>query len=113
MASLRRGRLAVVVKRGGLPELSSLWEAAAREAATAHGVDAAPLDGGDPAERYHAIRRELEAFSRDLARKPEVVAINKVFALNATLGYRYNSEPGLGLKTTDTLFVTSITYRIE
>ena len=43
-ASLRRGRLAVVVKRGGLPELSSLWEAAAREAATAHGVDAAPLD---------------------------------------------------------------------
>ncbi len=43
-----------------------------------HLVDAAPLDGGDPAERYHAIRRELEAFSRDLARKPEVVAINKV-----------------------------------
>ena len=42
-----------------------------------------------------------------------VVAINKVFALNATLGYRYNSEPGLGLKTNDTLFVTSITYRIE
>lgn len=43
-----------------------------------HLVDAMPLDGGDPAERYFAIRRELEAFSTDLARKPEVVAINKV-----------------------------------
>jgi len=43
-----------------------------------HLVDAVPLDGGDPAERYHAIRHELEAFSKDLARKPEVVAINKI-----------------------------------
>lgn len=43
-----------------------------------HLVDAVPMDGGDPAERYHAIRRELEAFSKDLARKPEVVAVNKV-----------------------------------
>ena len=44
MAALRRGRLAVVVKRGGLPELSALWEAAARDAAAAHGVEASPLD---------------------------------------------------------------------
>lgn len=42
-----------------------------------------------------------------------VVAINKSFALNATLGYRYNSDPGLGLKTSDTLFVTGITYRLD
>ena len=44
MAALRRGRLAVVVKRGGLPELSALWEAVARDAAAAHGVDASLLD---------------------------------------------------------------------
>jgi 3-isopropylmalate dehydrogenase len=44
MAALRRGRLAVVVKRGGLPELSALWESAARDVAAAHGVEASPLD---------------------------------------------------------------------
>lgn len=43
-----------------------------------HLVDAAPLDGGDPAERYHTIRAELEAFSADLARKPELVVLNKM-----------------------------------
>lgn len=44
MAALRRGQLAVVVKRGGLPELSLLWETAARDAAAAHGIQASPLD---------------------------------------------------------------------
>lgn len=44
MAAQRRGRLAVVVKRGGLPELSALWESAARDAATAHAIEASPLD---------------------------------------------------------------------
>jgi len=43
-----------------------------------HLVDAAPLDGGDPAERYHAIRHEIESFSKDLARKPELVVLNKM-----------------------------------
>jgi len=42
-----------------------------------HLVDMAPFDGGDPAERYMAIRAELAAFSTDLARKPEVVVLNK------------------------------------
>ena len=44
MAALRRGRLAVVVKRGGLPEMSALWESVARDAAAEHGVEASPLD---------------------------------------------------------------------
>jgi 3-isopropylmalate dehydrogenase len=44
MAALRRGRLAVVVKRGGLPELSVLWESAARDAALASGIEASALD---------------------------------------------------------------------
>lgn len=43
-----------------------------------HLVDMAPIDGGDPAERYHAIRRELESFSMDLARKPELVVLTKM-----------------------------------
>lgn len=44
MASLRRGRLAVVVKRSGLPEFSALWEAAMRDAALQHGIAATTLD---------------------------------------------------------------------
>ena len=44
IARLRRGRLAVVVKRGGLPELSALWEECARDASAAHGVALASLD---------------------------------------------------------------------
>lgn len=43
-----------------------------------HLVDAMPMDGGDPAERYLAIRHELESFSTDLARKPELVVLNKM-----------------------------------
>lgn len=42
-----------------------------------------------------------------------VVAIDKSFALNATLAWRYNSEPGEGLKTSDTLLITGITYRFD
>ncbi len=41
------------------------------------------------------------------------VAINKRFSLTATLGYRYSSDPGSGVKKGDTLFVTGLAYRIE
>ncbi|MFT3802471.1 MAG: DUF481 domain-containing protein [Burkholderiaceae bacterium] len=41
------------------------------------------------------------------------VAINKHFSLTATLGYRYSSDPGLGVKRRDSLFVTGLSYRIE
>lgn len=44
LARARRGRLAVVVKRGGLPALSSLWDDCARVASAAHGVEHALLD---------------------------------------------------------------------
>jgi 3-isopropylmalate dehydrogenase len=44
IAALRRGALAVIVKRGGLPELSALWERLARDAAAVHGITAEPLD---------------------------------------------------------------------
>lgn len=44
MAAQRRGHLAVIVKHGGLPELSALWEAAARDACAAHAVEPLALD---------------------------------------------------------------------
>ncbi|MBX3356076.1 MAG: GTPase ObgE [Phycisphaeraceae bacterium] len=43
-----------------------------------HLVDMAPTDGTPPADRYRAIRGELEAFSVDLARKPELVVLSKL-----------------------------------
>jgi GTPase len=43
-----------------------------------HLLDLYPLDGSDPAENYHVIRRELEAFSPALAAKREVIAANKM-----------------------------------
>ncbi|HEY0009986.1 MAG TPA: GTPase ObgE [Tepidisphaeraceae bacterium] len=42
-----------------------------------HLLDLYPVDFSDPAENYRTIRRELEAFSTDLASKPEVIAANK------------------------------------
>jgi len=43
-----------------------------------HMVDAAPADGSDPVESYHAIREELRLYSETLAEKPEIVAANKL-----------------------------------
>lgn len=42
-----------------------------------HLVEPLPLDGRDPLENYHTIRRELELHSRELAAKPEIVAVSK------------------------------------
>lgn len=41
------------------------------------------------------------------------VAINRTFALTASLNYRYNSDPGTGLDKKDLLFVTGILIRME
>jgi GTP-binding protein len=42
-----------------------------------HMIDISPLTG-DPADDYHAIRKELEEYSPLLAAKPEVVVANKM-----------------------------------
>jgi GTP-binding protein len=43
-----------------------------------HLLDLYPSDGSDPAENYRVIRKELEAFSPELAHKCEIVAANKI-----------------------------------
>jgi GTP-binding protein len=43
-----------------------------------HVVDIAPVDGSDPLESHRMIRRELAEFSESLARKRELVVLNKV-----------------------------------
>ncbi len=43
-----------------------------------HLLDAAPLDGSDPAANYQTVRAELAAYSSLLAEKPEIIALNKV-----------------------------------
>jgi GTP-binding protein len=43
-----------------------------------HLLDLFPTDASDPAENYRKIRRELEAFSPELAKKEEIIAANKI-----------------------------------
>jgi GTP-binding protein len=42
-----------------------------------HLVEPTPPDGSDPLHNYRVIRRELELHGRELASKPEVVAVSK------------------------------------
>jgi GTPase len=42
-----------------------------------HLVEPLPTNGGDPLHDYHVIRKELELYSDDLAKKPEFVAVSK------------------------------------
>ncbi len=43
-----------------------------------HMIELYPSDGSSPAENYRKIRKELEAFSPELAGKHEIIAANKI-----------------------------------
>lgn len=43
-----------------------------------HLIDAAPVDGANPAEAYRTIRKELTGYSPLLAEKDEIVVLNKM-----------------------------------
>jgi GTP-binding protein len=42
-----------------------------------HMVDAAGVDGRDPLDDYHTINQELRLYQPELARRPQIVALNK------------------------------------
>ena len=42
-----------------------------------HLVEPAPMDLSDPIENYQAIRKELQAYSQELAERPEIVVVTK------------------------------------
>jgi GTP-binding protein len=42
-----------------------------------HLVEPMPMDGSEPLENYRAIRKELIAYSQELAERPEIVAVTK------------------------------------
>ncbi|MCB9848961.1 MAG: GTPase ObgE [Phycisphaeraceae bacterium] len=44
----------------------------------AHLIDIQPPDGSDPADNYRTIRAELEAYSAELASKPEIIIVSKL-----------------------------------
>lgn len=46
-----------------------------------HLVDAASVEGRDPIEDIKAINKELEAYNPELARRPQVIAANKIDAM--------------------------------
>lgn len=43
-----------------------------------HLLDLSPLTERDPIEDYHVMNKELGAYSRDLIRKPQIIAPNKI-----------------------------------
>jgi len=43
-----------------------------------HILDIMPVDGSEPIENYKVIRRELEKYSKALAKKPEIIVANKI-----------------------------------
>jgi GTP-binding protein len=49
-----------------------------RTATLVHLLDCCPSDGSDPVANWKTVRAELEAFSPELAEKPELVAFNKI-----------------------------------
>jgi GTPase len=60
-----------------------------------HLLDGATLDPSDPASAYRTVRRELAAYSPELAAKPEVVALNKAdIGLDPALVEALRSELG-------------------
>ena len=46
-----------------------------------HIVDAASVEGRDPVEDIYTINRELAAYNEELARRPQVIAANKIDAI--------------------------------
>lgn len=48
-----------------------------------HIVDAAGTEGRDPVADIYAINRELEAYNPDIAKRPQVIAANKIDAIAA------------------------------
>ncbi len=43
-----------------------------------HLLEIEPMDGTDPIENYHIIRKELAEYSQELAEKPEIIAVSKL-----------------------------------
>jgi GTP-binding protein len=43
-----------------------------------HILDIMPVDGSDPVQNYHSIRRELDEYSKALAEKQEIIVANKI-----------------------------------
>jgi len=43
-----------------------------------HLIDASAIDVGDPLRSYHTICQELAAYSENLAKKPQIVVLNKM-----------------------------------
>jgi GTP-binding protein len=70
-----------------------------------HLVEPLPLDSSDPLQNYRIVRRELELHSRDLAGKPEIVAVSKA-ELTGSEAVRDRMAQELGR---DVLLISAVT----
>ena len=57
-----------------------------------HVLDASGNEGRNPVEDYKNIRKELEAYSKELALKPEIIAANKIDLPDAQAGIELLEE---------------------
>ena len=57
-----------------------------------HVIDASGAEGRDPVDDYYKIRKELEAYSQELAGRVEIVAANKADITGADVGYELLAE---------------------
>ena len=58
-----------------------------------HVVDAAGTEGRDPVDDIYKINAELEAYNPDIAKRPQVIAANKIDAI-----YQEDEDPIVRLK---------------
>ncbi len=70
-----------------------------------HLVEPSPVDGSDPVENYHVIRRELEQYAAELGTRPEIVAMTKCELPGADEAHRRIAE-SLGR---DVLAISAVT----
>lgn len=57
-----------------------------------HVLDASGIEGRDPVEDYHKIRKELETYSKALVERPEIIAANKCDLPDAEAGLELLQE---------------------
>lgn len=63
-----------------------------------HLIDASEIDADDPWSRYRAINAELERYSPELARKPQMVVLNKMELPGADVAAELMAEAAPDLK---------------
>jgi len=53
-----------------------------------HLIDMAAIDGRNPIDDYHVINKELRNYSKEIAKKPQILVANKMDLENAKINFK-------------------------